>query len=355
VAESTLQPTKRYFSRGLFILGVGWLPLAVIAVIVVALFFGAVSIPPAEIVQILAHKLGLWPGSLTLPAGDESIVWDIRLPRVLAAALVGAALAIAGTLYQAVLRNPLADPYVIGTSAGAQLGVTLALLLPVQFSLAGFGPLQALAFAGALGSVLLVYSLARTGGATPIVTLILAGFVMSSFLISATSFLMVVSSRVNQIVGWTMGGIEVSQWSQLALAAPTLLLTSIAAFLLAPLLDALLLGEETAAHLGVPVEPLKLAVIVLASLVTALAVTLAGVVAFVGLVVPHAARLVYGPGHRVLIPVAACAGAMFVVAVDVVARTLVAPTELPLGVMTAVVGAPFFLYLLRKSRRDYGI
>jgi iron complex transport system permease protein len=299
--------------------------------------------------------LVIWQGHVTWSAGDESIVWNIRLPRVIAAALVGAALAVAGTLYQAVLRNPLADPYVIGTSAGAQLGVTVALLLPVQFAIAGFGSLQALAFAGAVGSVLLVYLLARTGGATPIVTLILAGFVVSSFLISATSFLAVLSARFNDIVSWTMGGIQVDEWSQLAVTAPALLGAAVIAFALAPMLDALLLGEDVAGALGVRVETVKLGVVVLASLVTALAVTLAGVVAFVGLVVPHAARLVYGPGHRVLIPVAACAGAIFVVAVDVIARTVVAPTELPLGVMTAVVGAPFFLYLLRKGRRDYAV
>jgi iron complex transport system permease protein len=329
--------------------------VAVVATLVVALFFGAASIPPSEILQILAHKLGFWPAHSTWSASDESIVWNIRLPRVVAASLVGAALAVAGSLYQAVLRNPLADPYVIGTSAGAQLGVTLALILPIQFSVAGFGPLQGLAFLGAVGSVLLVYSLARTGGTTPIVTLILAGFVASSFLISATSFLMIVSSHLDQVVGWTMGGIQVDEWSQLALAAPALLVTTVIACALAPMLDALLLGEDAAGSLGVPVERLKLGIIVLASLVTALAVTLAGVVAFVGLVVPHAVRLIYGPGHRVLIPVAAGAGAIFVVSVDVIARTVVAPTELPLGVMTAVIGAPFFLYLLRKGRRDYAI
>jgi iron complex transport system permease protein len=355
MAESTLQRSRPVLDRGLFILGVGWLPLALAAAILIALFFGAASIPPSDVLAIVAHKLGIWQGRATWSAGDESIVWNIRLPRVVAAALVGAALAVAGTLYQAVLRNPLADPYVIGTSAGAQLGVTVALLLPIQFAVAGFGPVQALAFAGAVGSVLLVYSLARTAGSTPVVTLILAGFVVSSFLISATSFLMVVSARFNEIVGWTMGGIQVDEWSQLALAAPALLAAILIGYALAPMLDALLLGEEAAGSLGVSVERVKLGVIVLASLVTALAVTLAGVVAFVGLVVPHAARLVYGPGHRVLIPIAACAGAIFVVAVDAVARTVVAPTELPLGVMTAVVGAPFFLYLLRKSRRDYAV
>jgi iron complex transport system permease protein len=355
VAESALPRPRPALSRGLRVAGLAWLPIALAVTITVALFFGAASIPPAEIVQILGHKLGLYSSHVSWSPGDENIVWDIRLPRVVAAALVGACLAVAGTLFQAVLRNPLADPYVIGTSAGAQLGVTIALVLPVQISVLGFGTLQAFAFLGALGTVLFVYALARTGSGTPVVTLILAGFVMSSFLISATSFLMVTGSRMNQVLTWTLGGIQVNDWGQLGIAFATAVASCLLACLLAPRLDAILLGEETASYLGVRVERLKLATIVLASFVTALAVTLAGVVAFVGLIVPHAARLIYGPGHRVLVPVAACAGAIFVVAVDVLARTLVAPTELPLGVMTAIVGAPFFLYLLHRGRRDYSV
>ncbi|HEX6507884.1 MAG TPA: iron ABC transporter permease [Chloroflexota bacterium] len=330
-------------------------PLLLLGVMVLATLYGTASIAPGETLHILAYKLGLRLGQVTWSPQDQAIIWSIRLPRVLAAALVGAALAIAGTLFQAVLRNPLADPYVIGTSAGAQLGVALSLLLPIQFELFGFGTVQATAFAGALLTVLFVYGLARTAGRTPVVTLLLAGFVVSSFLISLTSFVMIASNRVNQVTMWTMGGIDISRFQQLAFTGPCVVLAGCLAITLAPRLDVILLGEEQAAHLGVRVERLKIGTIALAAFLTGLAVALAGVVAFVGLVVPHAVRLLYGPGHRILIPAAGIVGAAFVVVVDLIARTVVAPTEVPLGVMTAVVGAPFFLHLLRRTRRIYAL
>lgn len=316
---------------------------------------GTVQISAGETVSILLYKLGMYSGHVTWPASDQYIIWSVRLPRVVAAGLVGAALGVAGTLFQAVLRNPLADPYVIGTSAGAQLGVVIALLAPYQFALLGFGPLQAMAFVGALATVLFVYSIARTGGRTPVVTLLLAGFVVSSFLISGTSFLMYAGNRILEVTTWTLGGMDVTAWSQLTATGPLILAAVCVTYLLAGKLDVILLGEEQAAHLGIRVERLKLGAIVLASFLTALAVTLAGVVAFVGLVVPHTARLIYGPGHRVLIPSAAAGGALFVVVADLLARTVIRPTVLPLGVVTVVVGAPLFLHLLRRSRRDYAV
>ncbi|MDQ2742160.1 MAG: iron ABC transporter permease [Chloroflexota bacterium] len=331
------------------------LPIALLAALLAGTLVGAVDISPAETVRILLFKLGLYAGHITWSSGDQAIVWSLRLPRVIAAALVGAALGVAGALFQAVLRNPLADPYVIGTAAGAQVGVVAGVLLPLQFLVLGFGPMQVLAFVGALGTVVFVYSLARVGGRTPIVTLLLAGFVVSSFLISSTTALAYLSGRINQVLTWTMGGLDVSAWGQLATAAPVILGSITLAYLASSQLDVLLLGEEQAQHLGVRVERLKLAAIVLASLLTALAVTLAGVVAFVGLIVPHAARLIYGPHHRILIPASAALGAVFLILADLVAHLVLSPTILPLGVVTAIIGAPFFLHLLRRSRRDYGI
>ena len=325
------------------------------AVMVAATLFGTVSISPDIVLRVLAHNLGLHFVGARYSAVDESLVWSIRLPRVVAAALVGAALGVAGTLFQAVLRNPLADPYVIGTSAGAQLGVAIAIATPLQFAVIGFGPVQAAAFLGAVLTVGFVYSLARTAGRTPVVTLLLAGFVVSSFLISATSFIMIVTNRVSQVTLWTMGGIDISRYQQLAFTGPCVLAGTCLALVLAPRLDVILLGEEQAAHLGLRVERLKIAVLLVASLLTGLAVALAGVVAFVGLVVPHAARIVLGPAHRTLIPAAALGGAAFVVLVDLISRTVAAPTEIPLGVMTAVLGAPFFLHLLRRTRRVYDV
>jgi iron complex transport system permease protein len=319
------------------------------------LLFGSATIAPLDVLRVVAHHLGLLPGHISVSAPDQSIVWDLRLPRVLAAALVGCGLAVAGSLFQAVLRNPLADPYVIGTSAGAQVGVAVAVILPIQFGLLGFDTTQALAFAGAVLTVLFVYALARSGPVTPVVTLVLAGFVTSSFLISLTTFIAVASNRTSQILLWTLGGVAVTEWSQLAAAAFLILAASAAAFLLARQLDVILLGEDQATYLGVRVETLKLAAVTLGSLLTAMAVSLAGVVAFVGLVSPHAVRLVYGPGHRLLIPLAAVAGAIFLVVADLISRVVLAPTEIPLGVITPVVGAPLFLYLLRRNRRGYGV
>lgn len=322
---------------------------------VVGTLLGSVHIPPGETVQILLYKLGIYRGHAGWTPGDEAIVWLVRFPRVVAAALVGAALGVAGSLFQAVLRNPLADPYVIGTSAGAQLGVSVALLFPVNVAVFGFGTMQLFAFAGALGTVLFVYALARTGGRTPVVTLLLAGFVTSSFLISGTSLLMVAGNRVSEVVRWTMGSIAATSWDQVGFTGLLVVLTVAVCYLFAARLDVMLLGEEHAAHLGVRVERLKLAAIVLAAMLTALAVTLAGVVAFVGLVVPHTMRLIYGPGHRLLLPAAALGGAAFLITADLVARITLTNAEIPLSAVTAVIGAPFFLHLLRRTRKEYAL
>jgi iron complex transport system permease protein len=262
---------------------------------------------------------------------------------------------VAGALFQGVLRNPLADPYVIGTSAGAQLGVIIALSAPTSLALAGFGSVQLLAFAGALVTVLFVYALARSAGRAPVVTLLLAGFVVSSFLISATTVLMQMSGKIQQVTMWIMGSLQVGSVGQLATTVPLAALGVAGGVVLGAQLDVLALGEEQAAHLGVRVERLKLAAIVLASLLTALAVALAGIVAFVGLVVPHSARLLYGPRHRLLIVTSALCGSVFLILADLVARSALPPDEIPLGAVTAVVGAPFFLYLLLRARRDYGL
>jgi iron complex transport system permease protein len=333
------------------------LPLlgALIVSIVAATIFGDVNVPVGETLSIIGTHLHLFHIHTGWSAGDDAIIWSIRLPRVVGVAFIGAALALAGLLFQAVLRNPLADPYVIGTAAGAQLGVTAAILSPLAFSFLGFGPLQIAAFAGAVLTVMLVYGLARTGGRTSLVTLLLGGFVMSSFLISATTFLAEASHRTEEILTWTLGGVSISQWGQLGVGVPVVVAGAAVCALLARQLDVILLGEEQAMHVGVRVERLKIGAIVLASLLTAIAVTLSGIVPFVGLVVPHTARIIYGPAHRVLVPAVALGGATFLVLTDLIARTILAPTEIPLGIMAAILGAPFFLHLLRRSRREYGL
>lgn len=327
---------------------------ALLLVVVLAASLGAV---PLRFVQVARIVLGHLPGVRLAPtwtAQEEAIVLQIRLPRVVTAAAVGWALAVAGTVFQGLLRNPMADPYIIGTSGGAALGATLALLLPVQVLWFGFTLVPVAAFAGSLAAVAAVYALARTGPRTPITGLLLAGFALSSLLAAAMSFLMLLSGETMQrVVLWTMGGMSASGWQQLQVVIPLILLGSLAATLMAADLNAFLVGEDQAAHLGVEVERRKLALLITGSLLTGAAVSVSGLVGFVGLIVPHVARLIFGPDHRLLLPTSALLGSIFLVLADLVARLVLAPSEVPLGVVTATIGAPFFLYLLRRSRQEY--
>lgn len=285
---------------------------------------------------------------------DVAIVRSIRLPRVLGAALVGAALAAAGALLQGILRNPLADPYVLGTSAGASVGAVIGLVVGGTY---GVYVVPVLAFAGALLSVVLVWRLARVGAETPVVTLLLAGVVLSAFAGAITTLLLVASDRLQlrlaAVIGWLMGGVSVVSWTQLAVAALLVALGLTGALVVAPRLDALALGDDAATTLGVDVEGTKRIVLATSALLAAAAVSLAGLVAFVGLVAPHLVRVVLGPGHARLVPAAALAGAVFLVGADLLARLALAPAEIPVGVISGLVGGPFFFALLWRQRAAY--
>jgi ABC-type Fe3+-siderophore transport system permease subunit len=322
--------------------------------LLVATGFGTVGIGWPDIVGIvLKRALGLNLGA-HWSAADEAIIWELRLPRVLGAALVGAGLAGAGVIFQGLLRNPLADPYLLGTSGGAALAATIAYLIPLQLGLFNYALVPAAAFVGALGAILLVYNLARSGGRTPIMTLLLAGFAASSLMAALMSFLMLLNqATLQRVVLWTMGGISASGWSQLVVVATLISVGLLLAVLLTNDLNAFLLGEEQAAALGVAVERKKFFLLVVGALLTGAAVALSGLVGFVGLIVPHIVRLILGPEHRRLLPASVLSGAIFLVLADLVARLLIAPSEIPLGVVTALLGAPFFIYLLRKSKREY--
>ena len=330
---------------------------SLIVCLLVATAFGAVAISPLNILKMSLNKMALSHLVPTWQATDETILFQIRLPRVLAGALVGAALATAGVLFQGLLRNPMADPYIIGTSAGAAFGATLAMMLPLGVVIYGFSLVPIAAFCGALVAVLLVYNLARVGPRTPVVSMLLAGFAVSSLLAAVMTLIMTLSDRlqlnIRQVFSFLMGGISVDNWTQIAIVTPLILFGLILARLSAFHLNAFALGEEGAAYLGVNVEREKLLILALGSLLTAAAVSLSGLVGFVGLVVPHAMRLALGPDHRLLLPASALAGGSFLVIADLLARTLIAPTELPVGTLTALIGAPFFLYLLRRTRKEY--
>jgi len=329
--------------------------------LVVALFlanaFGAVNIPLPEILKMALNKMAVFHFPSTWRVADETIIFQIRLPRVISSALVGAALATAGVLFQGLLRNPMADPYIIGTSAGAALGATIAMMLPVNLVFLGFGLVAVAAFGGALVTVILVYNLARVGGKTPIISMLLAGFVVSSLLSAVMMFLMSIGDRLNlnlhSVYAFLMGNISVTSWGQLVIVTPLVIGGIIGARFFAFHLNAFSLGEEGAAYLGIDVEKDKIRILALGALLTATAVSISGLVGFVGLVVPHAVRLSLGPDHRSLLPASALAGAGFLVIADLVARIVLAPVEIPVGVVTAIIGAPFFIYLLRRTRREY--
>lgn len=332
------------------------LGFSLVAALLVASAFGAVRIPVLEIIRMSLSKLGFNLYS-TWRLADETIIFQIRLPRVIGGAAVGAALASAGVLFQGLLRNPMADPYIIGTSAGAALGATIAMLFPVSAVFLGFGLVPVAAFGGALITVILVYNLARVGGRTPIISVLLAGFVISSLLAAIMYFLMSVSDRLDlnlhAVYSFLMGHVSVTGWSQLVVILPLIVGGIIAARFFAFHLNAFSLGEEGAASLGIEVEREKLLILSVGALLTAAAVSISGLVGFVGLVVPHAVRLGLGPDHRLLLPASALVGGAFLVVADLLARVVLAPMEIPVGTITAIVGAPFFIYLLRHTRREY--
>lgn len=328
----------------------------------VASSLGAVPIPLSNIIKMCLHKIAPFSFTPTWKAAEEIILFYIRMPRVTGAMLVGATLATAGVLFQGLLRNPLADPYIIGTSAGAGLGAIIAMMLPLGFTLLGFGLVPVFAFAGALITVLLVYNVARVGGKTPIVSMLLSGFAVSAMLAAAMSFLITMSSalqpKVHSALGFLMGGIMVSSWSQILIVAPLAVGGILAARAFAFRLNAFSLGEEGAAYVGIDVERDKQLILALGSLLTATAVSISGLIGFVGLVMPHAMRLLFGPDHRLLLPASALSGGAFLVLADLLARILMplthqGPGEIPVGVITALIGAPFFIYLIRHTRKEY--
>ena len=331
--------------------------VVLVACVIVGTAVGSVYIPFGDVIKICWNKVSPFDFAQVWRVVDETIILQVRLPRVIGGALVGGGLATAGVLFQGLLRNPMADPYIIGTSAGAALGATIAMLLPLSAAFLGFGTVPVLAFAGALVTVFLVYYLARVGGKTPVVSMLLAGFVVSAML-TAVMFLVIsvndkLYGKFHSVYAFLMGGISVSGWGQIAVIAPIVVVGILTARLWAFRLNAFALGEEGAAHVGIDVERNKTVFLALGSVLTAAAVSIGGLIGFVGLVIPHAMRLVLGPDHRILIPCSAIAGGAFLVIADTLARTLSSPREIPVGIITALIGAPVFIYLLRRRGKEY--
>ncbi len=333
--------------RSRTVLVLAGLAAALVLAIIAGVAFGAVPISPGEVVGAIAHALG--GGERTL---SDAVVLDLRLPRVLLAALVGAALALAGVLYQALFRNPLADPYILGVSSGAGLGATVAMMaLGTSYMMRAIGvPLGA--FAGAGLTMLLVVRLASRRGRLDPTSLLLAGMAVSYILSALTSFLLVLDrEQMSGVVFWMMGGLQNRSWEHVASLGVMFAIGSIAPALYHRELDLMLLGDERAGQLGVPVERFKTLALASASLVVAGAVSVSGLIGFIGLMTPHMVRLALGPRHRLLLPASVLAGAIVLVVADLFARVVLAPVEIPVGIVTALAGGPFFLWILLRKER----
>lgn len=327
---------------------------------VLALGVGAVRISPKEVIGIVSGSLsrlfGWTAGPREAPSTGDIIVIGLRLPRMVLSAMTGASLALSGAVYQGIFRNPMADPYVMGASAGASLGAACAFMLPIRAKFLTMGSVPVLAFAGSLLAVALVYNLARVGRRTPILSLILSGVIVSSVLSSALSFLMFLSPNedLHGLVFWLMGSFSGKQWDYVVMALPYFLVGTAVILCFSRELNAMLLGEEQAQHLGIDVQRVTRILVLAASLLTASAVASGGIIGFVGLIVPHLVRMLLGPDHRSLLPASLLLGSVTMMVADTAARTLMPPREIPVGIITALVGGPFFISLLRRYKTKGG-
>jgi iron complex transport system permease protein len=325
------------------------LALAALASAMLAgLALGPVDLGVGAVARELASHVPLTGVHSPLDATDDAILWQLRAPRVVLGVLVGAMLAAAGAAYQGVFRNPLADPYLLGAAAGAGLGATLVIAYGGSAS-RDLRPLAA--FTGAIAGVVIAYAIGRSVGGRGTATLILAGVTVASFLTAVQTFVQQQNSdTVQEVYAWILGQLETSGWREVALVSPYVAASALVLVVHRRLLDVMAVGDEEASSLGVPVARVRLVVVAAATLGTAAAVAMSGLIAFVGIIVPHAIRLVVGTSYRVLLPLSLVFGAAFMVLADILARTVIAPAELPIGVVTAFFGAPFFAVILRTTR-----
>lgn len=342
------------------------LAASIVVLVIVSAGSGQLSVPADEVIASVGRGwnslvASLGAGWLALPEGPavthvngETTLWLVRFPRIVMAVLVGAALATAGAVMQGIFRNPLAEPGVIGVASGSAVGACAAIVFGISFA----GPLTLpfVAFLGGLLATVVVYLSARSDGRTEVVTLVLTGIAINAIAGAAIALFMFLGSTQEreQIVFWQLGSLNGTRWQDVAIVLPLTVIGVACALLLAGSLDLLALGERQASHIGVNVERLHVVAIVVVALLTSGAVALVGIISFVGLVVPHLMRMILGPGHRLLVPASALGGAALLLAADLIARTSIPSAELPIGMLTALMGGPFFFWLLRQTRRRSG-
>jgi len=336
-----------------WLLWLGMLSILLIIVIVVSSWLGYARIGASSVLRITFSRIPFVSVEKSWSDTDEEIL-KVRLSRILIAGIVGAGLALAGVVFQALLRNPLAEPYILGVSSGGSLGAIIAFILGIS-SIRGFSTLPFFAFAGSLSTMFLVYSIARIGGRVPTHTLLLAGVIVNAFFAAIIMFVVSIAkaSETQRFIRWSMGNLELVDTRLAVIASTLIFLGGAGLYYYAQAFNLFSLGEESAAQLGIEVERVKKISFVLASLITGAAVSACGIIGFVGLIVPHIVRMTIGADHRILMPASVLVGGIFLIGADTIARTIIAPTQIPVGVVTAICGGPFFIYLLRRRRKSF--
>lgn len=327
--------------------------VCVAAVILVCTFFGAADITIKDTIIVLINKMtGLLNAEADSLGAKNTIIWELRFPRSLLAFLVGGALALCGGVYQAIFKNPMADPFILGISSGAAFGATIGIILSIPASFMGLNTISLFAFVGALLAIFFVYSIAKVGKQANITSLLLCGIAVNQLLTAIISFAMLLSANeMKKIYFWTLGSFSAKGWNHVLNVVPYILIGLIIIYLFAKELDIIVLGDETAVRFGVDVEKNKRILFVVTSLVMASCVSVSGIIGFVGLVSPHIVRLIWGPSHKRLLPLSFLLGGIVLCICDTIARSIMA-SEIPVGIVTAIIGAPFFIYLLRARNTE---
>jgi iron complex transport system permease protein len=333
------------------------LSLVMLTFISIAVFstIGSADISVTETIKIISSNIPVinhFVDSYNIPDSHKTIILTIRIPRVLLGVLVGAALSCVGAVFQGIFKNPMADPYVIGISSGAALGASITIIAGYTASFFGISWVSIGAFIGALLSTFIVYFISKVKSKVPVTTLLLSGIAVGQFFTAIMSFLMVIHSKdVTKIIFWTLGSFSGKGWDQLIPILFPVLLSIILLNFFARDLNVMLTGEESAQNMGINVERIKVIILFICAFTTAMVVSVSGIIGFIGLIIPHIVRLIVGPDHRILLPSSALVGGIFMVFADTIARTIISPTEIPVGIITSLFGGPFFIYLLSKKKR----